>query len=138
MSLLSSKGTYGLLAMYELSKEYQFNKPVKIKQIAARAKIPQNYLEQLLNVLKKNGYVKSVRGAYGGYMLSRHPAEIKILDVLSALEGELKVTETSTKNEVLELFFEEAQKKLEKIFDMSLEEFKIYQQRVSNTLFYSI
>lgn len=114
MTLLSSKGTYGLVAMYELSKDYQFNKPVKIKDIAARANIPQNYLEQLLNILKKDGFVKSIRGAYGGYMLSTHPSNIKVLDIVRSLEGNIKITETCTGNPVLELFYEEAQKNWKK------------------------
>ncbi|WP_187647779.1 RrF2 family transcriptional regulator [Nitrosophilus labii] len=138
MTLLSSKGTYGLVAMYELSKDYQFNKPVKIKDIAARANIPQNYLEQLLNILKKDGFVKSIRGAYGGYMLSTHPSNIKVLDIVRSLEGNIKITETCTGNPVLELFYEEAQKKLEKIFDITLDDFKLYQQKVSNQIFYTI
>ncbi len=138
MTLLSSKGTYGLVAMYELSKDYQFNKPVKIKDIAARANIPQNYLEQLLNILKKDGFVKSIRGAYGGYMLSTHPSNIKVLDIIRSLEGNIKITETCTGNPVLELFYEEAQKKLEKIFDITLDDFKLYQQKVSNQIFYTI
>ncbi len=138
MTLLSSKGTYGLVAMYELSKDYEFNKPVKIKDIAARANIPQNYLEQLLNILKKDGFVKSIRGAYGGYMLSTHPSNIKVLDIIKSLEGNIKITETCTGNPVLEFFYEEAQKKLEKIFDITLDDFKLYQQKVSNQIFYTI
>ncbi|WP_200763099.1 RrF2 family transcriptional regulator [Nitrosophilus alvini] len=138
MTLLSSKGAYGLVAMYELSKEFQFAKPVKIKDIASRANIPQNYLEQLLNTLKKDGFVKSIRGAHGGYMLATHPSNIKVLDIIKSLEGDIKITETSTGNPVLELFYEEAQKKLEEIFDLALEDFKLYQQKVSNRLVYSI
>ncbi|WP_457592912.1 RrF2 family transcriptional regulator [Hydrogenimonas sp.] len=138
MTLLSSKGTYGLLAMYELSKEYQFSKPVKIKEVAERAAIPQNYLEQLLNTLKKDGYVKSVRGAYGGYMLATDPSNIRVLDILKSLEGEIRVTETATANSVLELFFKDAGERLEKIFDISLEDFGLYEQKLSNQLCYTI
>ncbi|BBG66091.1 iron-sulfur cluster regulator IscR [Hydrogenimonas sp.] len=138
MTLLSSKGTYGLLAMYELSKEYQFNKPVKIRDIAERAGIPQNYLEQLLNGLKKDGFVKSTRGAYGGYMLAADPADIRVLDLLKSLEGELKITETATQNSVLELFFEDAEERLEKIFDISLDDFGLYEQKLSKQLCYTI
>ncbi|MCF6201862.1 MAG: Rrf2 family transcriptional regulator [Hydrogenimonas sp.] len=138
MTLLSSKGTYGLLAMYELSKEYRFNKPVKIKDIAERAAIPQNYLEQLLNTLKKDGFVKSVRGAYGGYLLATKPSNIRVLDILKSLEGEIQVTETTTQNAVLELFFKDTEKRLEKIFDISLDDFALYEQKLSNQICYSI
>ncbi|WP_457595497.1 RrF2 family transcriptional regulator [Hydrogenimonas sp.] len=138
MTLLSSKGTYGLLAMYELAKEFQFKKPIKIKEIAERAAIPQNYLEQLLNTLKKDGFVKSVRGAYGGYMLATDPSDIRVLEILRTLEGEMKISETSTQNRVLELFFKEAGEKVEAIFDISLDDFRLYEQKLSNQLCYSI
>ncbi len=138
MTLLSSKGTYGLLAMYELAKEYQFDKPVKIKEIAERAAIPQNYLEQLLNTLKKDGFVKSVRGAYGGYMLSTDPSDIRVLDILKTLEGELKISETATQNPVLDLFFREVGERMEEMFDISLGDFRLYEQKLSNQLCYSI
>ncbi len=138
MTLLSSKGTYGLLAMYELSKEYRFDKPVKIKDIAERASIPQNYLEQLLNTLKKDGFVKSVRGAYGGYLLATDPSNIRVLDILKSLEGEIKVTETTTQNSVLDLFFKDAEERLEKFFDISLDDFTLYEQKLSNQICYSI
>ncbi len=138
MTLLSSKGTYGLLAMYELSKEYRFDKPVKIKDIAERASIPQNYLEQLLNTLKKDGFVKSVRGAYGGYLLATDPSNIRVLDIFKSLEGEIKVTETPTQNSVLDIFFKDAEERLEKIFDISLDDFTLYEQKLSNQICYSI
>ncbi len=138
MTLLSSKGTYGLLAMYELSKEYQYKKPVKIKDVAQRADIPQNYLEQLLNTLKKDGFVKSVRGAYGGYMLASDPSDIRVIDILKSLEGDIRVSETKTKNSVLELFFKDSEERLEKIFDISLADFELYEQKLSNQLCYTI
>ncbi len=138
MTLFSSRGTYGLLAMYELSREYQFAKPVKIKDIAERAGIPQNYLEQLLNTLKKDGFVKSVRGAYGGYMLATDPSNIRVLDLLESLEGEMKVTETATDNGVLELFFKDTEKRIKEIFDISLNDFRLYEQKISNQLCYTI
>lgn len=124
--------------MYELSKSYSLNKPIKIKEIAKRANIPHNYLEQLLNTLKKDGFVKSIRGAHGGYMLSKPPVDIKILDIIESLEGEIKLTENCTGNKVLELFYKETQKKLENIFNITLEDFKLYEQQISNQLFYTI
>ncbi len=138
MTLLSSKGTYGLLAMYELSKEYHFKKPVKIRDIAERAAIPQNYLEQLLNTLKKDGFVKSIRGAYGGYMLASDPSDIRVIELLKSLEGDIQITETATQNSVLELFFKDAGERLEEIFDISLDDFRLYEQKLSKQLCYTI
>ena len=92
MSLLSTKGMYGLSAMYQLFLS-KTNKPLQIKEISARAEIPQNYLEQLLILLRQAGLVSSVRGAYGGYLLAKNAQDILIKDILIALEGNLVVTE---------------------------------------------
>ncbi len=69
MPLISTKGgVYGLTAMHELSK-HEPDSPMQIKEICSNAKIPQNYLEQLLSKLRKAELVRSVRGAKGGYIL---------------------------------------------------------------------
>ena len=80
MPLISTKGVYGLTAMYELSK-HQEDTPMQIKDISSNANIPQNYLEQLLSKLRRAELVKSIRGARGGYILARSPSEIKIVDI---------------------------------------------------------
>ena len=89
MPLISTKGVYGLTAMYELSK-YQEDSPMQIKEISANANIPQNYLEQLLSKLRRAELVKSIRGARGGYILAKSAKEIKIVDILIALEEDRK------------------------------------------------
>ena len=61
--------------------------PVPLAQIAKRQHISDGYLEQLMIPLKAKRLVKSVRGAQGGYLLSRPPEEISVLDVISALEA---------------------------------------------------
>ena len=103
MSLLSTKGMYGLSAMYELSL-IKSEKPTQIKDISERAKIPQNYLEQLLVILRRAELVKSVRGAHGGYFLARSADDILVKDIFIALEGDLIVTQQSIDNPALELF----------------------------------
>ena len=99
MAGITSKGMYGLAAMYQLMQSDK-NKPVQIRQIAKSANIPQNYLEQILVLLKRNGLVKSIRGANGGYMLQKNPQEITIYEILNILEDGLCSTSTDTKNEV--------------------------------------
>lgn len=103
MPLISTKGTYGLAAICELSK-YEGESPMQIKEIAANADIPQNYLEQLLGKLRRAGIVKSIRGAKGGYILARDPKEIKVLDILIALEDDLKIVDTKVEHPILSLF----------------------------------
>ena len=83
---LSTKGRYGLKAMYDLALNYG-DEPVSLKSIAERQGISENYLEQLMANLRKAGLVRSIRGAYGGYLLSREPSKITVGDVLRALEG---------------------------------------------------
>lgn len=137
MSLLSTKGMYGLSAMYQLFLS-KSNKPLQIKEISSRAEIPQNYLEQLLILLRQAGLVSSVRGAYGGYLLAKKPEDILIKEILIALEGSLVVTEIEVKDPVLNIFYEESNKKIQEIFNLPLSEFQLYAERLSNQLNYSI
>ena len=137
MSLLSTKGMYGLSAMYQLFLS-KSNKPLQIKEISARAEIPQNYLEQLLILLRQAGLVSSVRGAYGGYLLAKNAEDLLIKDILIALEGNLVVTDVDVKDPVLRIFYEESNHKIQEIFNVPLSEFEVYSQRLSNQLNYSI
>lgn len=89
---LSTKGRYGLQAMVDLGV-YSKEKHISLKSIAERLCISENYLEQLMALLKKNQLVTSVRGAQGGYALARPAEEITIGAILRALEGSLAPTE---------------------------------------------
>ena len=86
---LSTKGRYGLRAMIDLAR-YSEEDPVSINSIAARQGISERYLEQLMGLLRKAGLVRSIRGASGGYVLTRSSGEISVGDVLRALEGSLE------------------------------------------------
>lgn len=86
---LSTKGRYGLRAMIDLAR-YSEEEPVSISSIAARQGISERYLEQLVGLLKKAGLVNSIRGASGGYVLTKESGEISVGDVLRALEGSLE------------------------------------------------
>ena len=118
MPLISTKGVYGLTAMYELSK-YQEDTPMQIKEISANANIPQNYLEQLLSKLRRADLVKSVRGARGGYTLAKSAKEIKIVDILIALEDDIKIIDAKAENPILNLFFDESKSSMKKINDIT-------------------
>ncbi len=85
---LTTKSRYGMNAMYELVKRYGEG-PVPLKVIAERQQIPEPFLEQLMNQLRRAALVSSSRGAQGGYCLSRPPEEIKVGEVLYALEGSM-------------------------------------------------
>lgn len=85
---LSTKGEYGLRAMYELALHYGGG-PTPIKLIAERQSISEPYLEQLLASLRRAGLVESTRGAQGGYSLAKTPKEICVGDIIRTLEGPL-------------------------------------------------
>lgn len=137
MPLISTKGVYGLTAMYELSK-HEDESPMQIKEISSKANIPQNYLEQLLGKLRRAQLVQSIRGAKGGYVLAQKPEDILIKDILIALEDDLKVTDSKAQNPILNIFFEEAQKQTKDIFDISLAKLDEYQDKYNEVLHYSI
>ena len=69
---ISTKGRYAVRLMLDLALEEREN-PVRLKEIAARQGISEKYLEQIISILNKAGYVKSVRGPMGGYRLVRKP-----------------------------------------------------------------
>ncbi|MGC4020064.1 MAG: Rrf2 family transcriptional regulator [Muricomes sp.] len=94
---LSTKGRYGLRALIDLAEHCE-NEPVSITSIAGRQGISERYLEQLMAMLKKDGLVKSIRGAGGGYILAKNLEEISVGDVLRALEGSLDPVECSGLN----------------------------------------
>lgn len=84
--------------MYDLALHYG-NEPISLKSIAQRQGISEYYLEQLMAILKKAGLVRSIRGAYGGYLLSRKPSEITVGDVLRALEGPIGLVDCALEQE---------------------------------------
>lgn len=137
MPLISTKGVYGLTAMYELSKNTD-ETPIQIKEISSNANIPQNYLEQLLSKLRRAELVKSIRGARGGYILAREPKDILVKDILIALEGDLKIIDSSTENPILNIFFDEAKENTKKIFNITLAQLDEYQDKYNEFLHYSI
>lgn len=83
---ISTKSRYGIRAILELAAEYGKG-PLRIKSIGQRQGISVKYLEQLIAILKSAGFVRSIRGPKGGYILAKPPSEIKLADVFNTLEG---------------------------------------------------
>ncbi|EFV01629.1 transcriptional regulator, Rrf2 family [Pseudoramibacter alactolyticus ATCC 23263] len=86
---LSTKGQYGVLAMCELASHYGKG-PMSIKEIADKQHFSDAYLEQLFSKLKKAGLIRSLRGAHGGYQLTREPSAIVVGEVIDAVEGPIE------------------------------------------------
>ena len=88
MIKLSTKGRYGTRLMLNLAQRYNNgNEAVILKSVSDEEEISIRYLEQIVIPLKISRLVKSIRGAGGGYTLARRPSDIKLSDILHALEG---------------------------------------------------
>ncbi|MDP4177504.1 MAG: Rrf2 family transcriptional regulator [Bacillota bacterium] len=89
---LSTKGRYGVKAMVDLAIHY-CNEPESIKNISERQNVSEYYLEQLFSQLRKAKLINSIRGAQGGYVLSRPPEQINIREVMEVLEGPIEISD---------------------------------------------
>lgn len=89
---ISTKGRYGLTIMMELAQRFGEG-PTSLKSIAQRHDLSEHYLEQLVAPLRNAELVKSIRGAYGGYILTKKPEEITAGDIIRVLEGPISPVE---------------------------------------------
>lgn len=89
---ISTKGRYGLTIMIELAKKHGEG-PISLKTIAQTNDLSEHYLEQLIAPLRNAGLVKSIRGAYGGYVLANEPSKITSGDIIRVLEGPITPVE---------------------------------------------
>jgi len=83
---VSLRSTYGIMAAIDLARQ-DGSAPIQAKSIARRQGIPARFLEQVLHAMKKAGLVSSLRGAQGGYVLSKKPSELSVAEILEALDG---------------------------------------------------
>ena len=88
---LTSRGRNAVMAMADLAK-IKDNKPTNLTGISIRQGISIPFLEQIFLKLKKNGLVKSARGPAGGYLLARNPEEIKLSNIINAVDETVKTT----------------------------------------------
>ena len=86
---LTTKGIYAVMAMADIAL-YQNGKPVSLNDISLRQNISLSYLEQLFSRLKNKKLVKSIRGSGGGYILDRNPKEIKLSNIIFAVDENIK------------------------------------------------
>lgn len=85
---ISTKGRYAVRVMLDLALN-NTGECIKVKDIAARQGISEKYLEQIIAVLNRAGYVKSVRGAQGGYRMAKDPGEYTVGMILRLTEGDM-------------------------------------------------
>ncbi|OLN23445.1 transcriptional regulator [Domibacillus antri] len=89
---ISTKGRYGLTIMIELAKRHGEG-PTSLRVIAGAHDLSEHYLEQLIAPLRNAGFVRSIRGAYGGYVLGHEPETITAGDIIRVLEGPITLVE---------------------------------------------
>lgn len=139
---LSTKGRYGLMAMFELAQKYGSG-PMSLRRIAEKQNLSNSYLEQLFSVLKKDGLIKSVRGAQGGYLLADRPGNITVGHVLRSLEGDLSPSECTGDNNVecekekecaTKLVLMELKNSIDKVVDsITLEDMILDMERINSS-----
>lgn len=88
---LSTKGRYAVMAMADLAT-HSDGKPIALADVADRQDISLSYLEQLFGKLRRNGLVKSVRGPGGGYLIGRDLTNVRVSDIVLAVDEPIKVT----------------------------------------------
>jgi len=134
---ISSKTIYAVAALQELGS-IPGKEVLKIKEIAANASIPQNFLEQILLELKKQGLLTSIKGAHGGYKLAKDLKDITLKDVVIILESDIFSDIEQTDNPALTLFWKDLKQNVATVFEIPLSELKNYQLKATQTLNYSI
>lgn len=96
---ISAKGRYALAAVISMARQYNGGEPITVISISEKLGISKIYLEQVFSLLRHGGLVTSIKGAQGGYQLTRMPRQITVFDVLSAVETSLF---EETENTVIE------------------------------------
>ncbi|MFF2874835.1 cysteine metabolism transcriptional regulator CymR [Gottfriedia sp. NPDC057991] len=135
---ISTKGRYGLTVMIELAKRY-CDKPISLKSIAKAQNLSEHYLEQIISLLRNAGLVKSIRGAYGGYILTKEPNQISAGEVITALEGSLSPIENlEEENPAQRELWTRVQKAINEVLDhTSLEDLaKLESDDLNGYMFY--
>lgn len=137
MKVFSEKINYAVSAIFELAKNYHRGY-IQIKEIAQAQNIPQNFLEKLLINLKRAGLVESMRGAQGGYRLSKPSNQIKVIDILKGIEGTISLTDYSKNSIALQAYWKEIELKFQELFNTNVEKLVQDEKKIQNKLFYQI
>ena len=111
---LSTKGRYGVILMIDLGM-FHGEGPVSLKSVAERQNLSEHYLEQLIAPLRNAGLVRSIRGAYGGYVLAKNPQEITVGDIIRVLEGPITIVDDP--EEELKDLWERVRKSINEVLD---------------------
>jgi len=136
MAGISTKSLYGVVATHYIYK-HQSQGAIKSATISQALELPQNYLEQILLILKKSDILQSVRGAHGGYLLKKDPKEITVLEIIESLDGTIFEVPTGERKCELVSFWSDMKEGVQHIFDIPITELDKYKKKSSN-IHYSI
>jgi len=143
---LSTKGRYGIRLMVDLALHHGEGQ-ILLKDIAERQEISEKYLWQLIPPLKNAGLLSSTRGAHGGYMLTKPPAQITLKDIVIAVEGSMCLVDCVDNPSVCsradtcasrDVWCEISEKILQALEAITLEKLVEHQQRKTKALTYVI
>jgi Rrf2 family protein len=139
---LSAKTEYAAIAMMELAAGYRSGEPMRIRKIAETHGIPNRFLVQILLQLKAAGFLSSTRGAAGGYQLLKDPAEVTLLDIVEAVEGQATApasnvaVDTGVSQVLLAAWSEISEKHRELLAGITLRELVDRVQTDADSMFY--
>ncbi len=91
---ITKKGEYALEALLDLASFYG-EKTLTLRELSVKNRIPYKFLEQIMMILKRHGFVESLKGKFGGYTLARSPKTITLGEVIRAVEGSLSPLATT-------------------------------------------
>ncbi len=137
MLTISSKSRYGLQAVLSLA-EHHGQGLLQIKDISRRNNIPPQYLGQIFNQLVKADIIRSVRGKSGGYRLARPPADIRVIEILEVLEGDLDLAGDGENTDAIHELLHQAQQALRSTFSLSLADLLARQEKKKQVLTFDI
>ena len=132
MLSISSKSLYAISALFELASN-NGQGALTIAEIAKRQKIPEDYLRQVMVVLKRATLTSSIRGNDGGYILARSPENITIREVVESLEGPIRLINQKSKEKVVNGFFETVSTQVGDILDKTLAELIKEKKKIEKT-----
>ncbi len=137
MITLSSKSKYAIAALIEIAKQGD-DIPIQSIRLAEKRQIPAKLLEQLMNDLKRNGLLKSYRGAKGGYILAKPKETISVLEIIEIMDGPIQIEAHRSDCLTLKSYWEDVSQNLRACFKMTLNELLIKQEKENQILVYSI
>ncbi|MGN0012580.1 MAG: RrF2 family transcriptional regulator [Candidatus Bruticola sp.] len=97
---ISTRGRYGLRILIDIALYDLASKPRMVREIAENQGISEKYISHLIIDLRKAGFIKSIRGAGGGYRLAKYPQQIKLLDIIEVMEGTINLVNCTEKNQI--------------------------------------